>query len=439
MPWPPDDLDALLSAGRPHRFSSGALARIPCLQSWSAASLASRGAAVPVQCWRQADPEFVLARGREAEFASSRSISLMNTTLGAFWAEQLPQAQAQASAAPDGRGGIPHLTYHSGPLGAWSDELMADGQPALDALRVSDRPDGVEPDSWPDSSINVWMGSAGVLATPHYDTSHNFVLQVVGTKEWRLWPPEQLPSLRMHPATHPSRRQSRLQLTAAGSAAGYANTSALGVEMRPGDVMYVPPFWAHGVLSTTAALSLSVLSPSWVEAVWARAKWAALPFGKLPPPTSRAGRSQRALAAGRLLRVLLPSALPGDDARGFCAAVSAARHDSVPGAAESDGGGPVDAGDVACTAQPEAEAEDSPQPTHAALLEASERIVSVLRLHERAGAGGSGHRRFEPSVARELLAGYVEDLAAWVLGAPSLGGVRGLLRCWAAGGAGAHL
>lgn len=215
--WPPvGGVDALPASTKPRIFSAGAMADLPCLRRWDAADLAARGAAIELQCWRQSAPEFVLARGREAEFSRSRSVSLVNTTLGAFWEEQrlLQSSVGGATAAAAAAAGTPlELAYHSGPLAAWGDDLEADGEAALRALAISDAPEGQKPDQWPASSANVWMGSRGVLATPHYDTSHNIVLQVLGVKRWLLWPPAQLGALRMHPATHPSRRQARIQPT----------------------------------------------------------------------------------------------------------------------------------------------------------------------------------------------------------------------------------
>ena len=83
--WPPaGGIDSLVAAGRPRIFSAGSLGELPCLKRWRATELSKRGAGVELQCWRQSAPEFVLARGREAEFARSQSVTLANTTLGAF-------------------------------------------------------------------------------------------------------------------------------------------------------------------------------------------------------------------------------------------------------------------------------------------------------------------------------------------------------------------
>lgn len=103
-----------------------------------------------------------------------------------------------------------------------------------------DAPSDVVRGQWPPSSGPVvWMGSAGVIAAPHYDKSHNLVLQVFGTKRWLLWAPSQLEALQLHPAAHPSRRQARMPLSGPASAV-YSSTRAHVVDAQPGDLLYVP-------------------------------------------------------------------------------------------------------------------------------------------------------------------------------------------------------
>jgi hypothetical protein len=172
---------------------------------------------------------------------------------------------------------------------------------------VHDSPSDVRQDRWPLSSANVWAGHSGVLATTHYDSSHNYVVQVFGRKRWLLWPPSELAALRLHPSTHPSRRQTRMQLVeqstaaeAASLASGYTRLAAHQEVLGPGEVLYVPPFWAHAVLTEEAGLSLSFLSASWLEATWARADWIELPLAEM-----QAGVAERTLAVALFLRELL--------------------------------------------------------------------------------------------------------------------------------------
>lgn len=65
--------------------------------------------------------EFVLARGREAEFSRSQMVRTVNVTLREFWERT---AAAAEGARQDSKSASEHL-YHSGPLSGW-------GLPTLD-------------------------------------------------------------------------------------------------------------------------------------------------------------------------------------------------------------------------------------------------------------------------------------------------------------------
>ena len=291
---------------------------------------------------------------------------------------------------------------------------------------VDDAPSASAAADWPAPSSNLWLGQRGVVAAAHYDSSHNYVLQVFGRKTWALWPPDALPALRLHPATHPSRRQTRLQLLGRGNASEAPPLPpAVRVTVAAGEVLYVPPFWAHAVHSDTHSLSLSVLSPSWEEATFARVKNAPLPFGRVP--TGDGGGEARAVAAAALLRELLgrADALRGEAPAAFVASVHAARHAALPLDAPSDAAAAAAAGvtPLACSVlaggAPAAVLDElfsRPQ----ALADTAAAASEVLRTRDGIGA-------FDDAVARELLAGYVEELAAWAVGADA---APELLRCW---------
>ena len=217
------------------------------------------------------------------------------------------------------------LLYHTSPLARWPEALRAEAEAAERMFGVDDAPSASSAADWPAPSSNLWLGQRGVVAAAHYDSSHNYVLQVFGRKTWALWPPDALPALRLHPATHPSRRQTRLQLLGRGNASDAPPLPpAVRVTVAAGEVLYVPPFWAHAVHSDTHS-SLSVLSPSWEEATL-RVKNAPLPFGRVP--TGDGGGEARAVAAAALLRELLgrADALRGEAPAAFVASVHAARH-----------------------------------------------------------------------------------------------------------------
>lgn len=200
-PWPTDWQAAARSADAPLKFSN--VPALAGLTRWrDPAHLTTLDDNRQRQMWQAETPEFVLARGEEAAFARSRSVSHVNASVEQFWAAA---------------GGGGSLLYHSANIDSFSDAVQAEAAPALQAFGLDDVPLDHPAERWPRPSLNVWLSHAGVLATAHYDPSHNFCLQLVGRKTWLLWPPEELDKLRLHPSTHPSRRQTRLPLLDVGS------------------------------------------------------------------------------------------------------------------------------------------------------------------------------------------------------------------------------
>ena len=452
--WPP--AKPLLTTGehaRPLLFSSlrsaEAVASLPCLRTWLNISHLSRRD-VSVMAWTQPQhaagerAEFTLARGREAEFAASKRVGKRDLTLAEFW-------EIAADMASD------ELVYHSSPVSSWGDaSLTAEADGALAAMSIHDSPSDISDDSWPlPSGPIAWMGSAGVVATAHYDKSLNVVLQVLGTKRWLLWPPEQLdvPPLLMHPSGHPSRRQVRTQILEAAAASHtddpadgiahrFARSPAVAATLSPGQLLYVPPYWTHAVESLTPALSLSVLSPSWSEAAGARIAWPALPFGRIPD--GAAGRKARVAGVALYLRALLPDLWPymdmasvdGMDAGSASAAVVAfashayeARHAELhPTAAEEiEAEAEDDWRSMGCAALREAgwPADGGALPTHGELTAAVDQVVRHAARGEERADGGPRH--LAPAVVRTLMSDYVEQLAGWAVGDALVGE---LLRVW---------
>lgn len=193
----------------------------------------------------------------------------------------------------------------------------------------------------------LWLSPPGVVAQTHYDTQHNVFAQIRGSKRFLLFPPET--ELYSYPNIHLSHRQSQVHLEAgadlhiqmqqqrqrkSGKGALKRSTEGEGgeeksnttnssstslldifpllrgsqamvVTLRPGDVLYIPPFWQHRVetLGPEPALSLSVLSPSVVEAAFSEAFWQPVPFGSF-----RGSAVLRRAAALSYLRRLLTHA-----------------------------------------------------------------------------------------------------------------------------------
>eukprot|EP01051_Picozoa_sp_SAG22_P003224 SAG22_NODE_154_length_17189_cov_38.210064_16_plen_620_part_00 len=114
------------------------------------------------------------------------------------------------------------------------------------------------------SWLNIWLGDEGTAAHPHSDPEHNLYSVVVGAKLFHLWPPDTAVLLGVHPYAHPGGRQAQGSFapTVPGSPEAAAFTEAFPAvgrsrawstgELQPGEMLYVPPFWMHHVLSLGA-------------------------------------------------------------------------------------------------------------------------------------------------------------------------------------------
>ena len=236
---------------------------------------------------------------------------------------------------------------------------------------------------------------------------------------------------------------------------------AVSIEMEAGDVMYVPPFWTHAVLTTgdggaadgaggddqrdSASLSLSLIAPSWIETRWGAIKGVRLPFGGPyapgPPhaPADEQGPTRallaRAAAVGSYLRALLEGR-----AESFAAALYLRRHAPLTAADEAEaarardaagrlrdeGGGEGRRGDGLESCPGEWRLPEVVAGREAAAAEAA--AAALWRV--LAVAGEAPQQRLEPALREHLLRDYVDELVHWAVGSGPIAGE--LIRCWAA-------
>ena len=83
-----------------------------------------------------------------------------------------------------GDGGA-HL-YHSELVGEATRAVLGDATPLVVVEEAAAGPAGFRPSA----RVNLWAGAAGIHARVHYDTYHNFYLQVLGRKRFRLLLPD---------------------------------------------------------------------------------------------------------------------------------------------------------------------------------------------------------------------------------------------------------
>ena len=182
--WP-EKGSSLLHGQRPRLFaaSNSPVSSLPCMR-WNASYLRARGAEIWLSAFASnisdsvmGSAEFVLARGRESEFQRSATVApIPDISLSELLT---PRAERTTLTAD-------RLIYYAGSMDSWAD-LGAEAKGLMQNFDTHDGPTHAAGGAWPASAINGWLGSRGVLATPHYDPSHNVVVQVFGSKIWLLW------------------------------------------------------------------------------------------------------------------------------------------------------------------------------------------------------------------------------------------------------------
>ncbi len=130
-----------------------------------------------------------------------------------------------------------------------------------------------------------WAGTKGVIATPHFDSVYNVYVHLSGEKIFRLVAPRYFTYMKFYGRVHPHRRQSRLRsftfpqyysmpyyglnascvcdtLDSLTSISELLVTEAVAGAypvdefiLRPGDVLFIPPFWVHEVCAGFRAMT----------------------------------------------------------------------------------------------------------------------------------------------------------------------------------------
>jgi len=119
---------------------------------------------------------------------------------------------------------------------------------------------------WPDGASaaeppRAWIGGAGSRTPAHRDPKDNLLVQVVGEKFCRLYPPDSTMHTHSDPGrTHVSRApvhrlsRSELGVQFPGFPAG---GGFLDVTLREGDCLYIPRGWFHYVQSLSPSISVN--------------------------------------------------------------------------------------------------------------------------------------------------------------------------------------
>lgn len=104
----------------------------------------------------------------------------------------------------------------------------------------------------PGIGAKLWIGNSATVA-PHYDILENIACVAMGRRRFTLFPPEQLPNLYIGPLENtPAGAPISMVDFRAPDLERYprfaeAAAAALSAELCPGDAIYIPYMWWHGV------------------------------------------------------------------------------------------------------------------------------------------------------------------------------------------------
>ena len=135
--------------------------------------------------------------------------------------------------------------------------------------------------------IHCRFGMPGMIAANHYDASRNAITVIGGSRRYIISRPNQCPNLGLYPVGHPSARHSRLDWTTASQ--DYSNfeeserllgasndpswihyrkalsrlannATSTEVILQAGDVLYLPSYWFHFIISLTTNMQCNTRS-----------------------------------------------------------------------------------------------------------------------------------------------------------------------------------
>jgi hypothetical protein len=109
------------------------------------------------------------------------------------------------------------------------------------------------------ASTNLWFGPAGTVSPLHFDQNHNLLHQHYGHKHVVLVDPRQFHLLNPADKNSLNERVSSLDLVPSRFTIDLSplGSACLETVLGPGDVLFVPAFWWHHVMSLDIAISVN--------------------------------------------------------------------------------------------------------------------------------------------------------------------------------------
>ncbi len=115
--------------------------------------------------------------------------------------------------------------------------------------------------------INMWIGSAGTKSSLHFDFQHGLLAQIRGTKRWWVIDPRASHWLSVIPGVI-QKSQVDPEAPDYGRFPRFKNARIL-VDVREGDIIYVPVGWWHAVRGQSPSISVNYFYGP-IMGFWAR-------------------------------------------------------------------------------------------------------------------------------------------------------------------------
>jgi hypothetical protein len=151
---------------------------------------------------------------------------------------------------------------HNQPMANWPRELSADIAPIPACTRPNYLESPLFPARTPPIYVEAYIGGAGAaFPALHYDTMHThaFLMQIYGSKEYLVFPPDQLPFL--YPRTGIEANKSSIpdiENVDLSRFPLYAQAEGMRVELHPGETLFVPAGWWHTARILTTSITVSI-------------------------------------------------------------------------------------------------------------------------------------------------------------------------------------
>jgi len=109
------------------------------------------------------------------------------------------------------------------------------------------------------TSTNMWFGPGSNVSPLHYDSMHNFLTQVRGRKRVVLFPPGEIRRLYPFAFHQRSLHISQVNMVEPDHARfpEFQKAARMELVLEPGEMLFIPVFWWHGVSGMGENLSIN--------------------------------------------------------------------------------------------------------------------------------------------------------------------------------------